>query len=379
MSTIFFVSSAGDTDLAKATINEMLAQGAKKLWVVPLTSVAEKRVEGLSSDVTQIKLSDILGTKIMPASINSSHIAKINTFVKENGIKQAYIGVPSPVDEILPYLIASKLDIPCVVANEFMYKDESHPFWHHLFHMNRKTVKFAVPTSLAKEAVERSAPNAIVSEVGHLCIDKAINHQSFDREKIDELKKALKLNADDEYVFVSGTTQPNMVDQTFIEALLKELSTDKYPKLHLRFGIHPGVKHMDGYLTGLLKTCSAYPKLSKQFKIVISPDIESKLDIMQSVQSDFILRANISGPDAASIADKVSQAVPGALLNEAVMLGKPGYSHKPIQAYLPSGFSTSIEDFYHAKVGTKNTLEALGLEETAPKNMAILLGKQKIK
>lgn len=376
MSTIFFVSSAGDTDLAKATINEMLIKGAQQLWVVPLTPMAQKRVEGLNSAVTVKKLQELLVSNTMPTSITPQHIAKINVFIKENSIEQAYVGVPSPVNEMLPYLLASKLSIPCVVANEFMYKDETHPFWHQIHKMTENGARYAVPTSIAKDQMDQFNSKAKVNVIGHLCIDKAINKQVLDTAEMDNLKKKLQLLPDSDYIFVSGTTQPEKVDQLFLQALLKELATGRYPNLHLRFGIHPGVKHMDGYLAGLLKVCRAYQNLSNQFKIIISPAIEAKLDMMKCVQSEFVLRTDISGPDAASAADKVTQAVPGALLNEAVMLGKPGYSHKPIKAYLPSGFSLSIDSFFTAKRSQKKTLEELGLKDSAPENLAKLLIKR---
>jgi len=63
----------------------------------------------------------------------------------------------------------------------------------------------------------------------------------------------LLVNANDELVFISAQTQPTEVDNQFLEALLKELSTGKYPNLQLRMGIHPGVKDPDAYLQTLLQ------------------------------------------------------------------------------------------------------------------------------
>jgi len=47
-----------------------------------------------------------------------------------------------------------------------------------------------------------------------------------------------------------------------------------------------------------------------------------------------IIRCDLSGTAAA--ADKIAQAVPGALLNKAAMKGKPSYFHAEIaEPYLP--------------------------------------------
>ena len=87
------------------------------------------------------------------------------------------------------------------------------------------------------------------------------------------------------------------------------------------------------------------------------------------------LRVNCTGSEAASAADRIGQAVPGALLNQAVMEGKPTYSHlgKP---YLPrSFFSNTIVSFFTAERRQPPRLkEDLGLDgRTAPERVAEII------
>src|SRR5206468_3076839 len=98
----------------------------------------------------------------------------------------------------------------------------------------------------------------------------------------------------------------------------------KYPNLQLRFGLHPGVKDMDTYLQKLLEICKKYPEIQSQFKIILSAQLENKLQHpLSKFDSIFIIQSEVSGSDAAQAADKITQAVPGALLNEAALKGKP--------------------------------------------------------
>jgi len=155
-----------------------------------------------------------------------------------------------------------------------------------------------------------------------------------------------------------------------------ELSTGKYPTLKLRMGIHPGIKNPDLYLQTLLQTCEKYPKTSRQFKIIMTDQIEGRLtDPLPS--TPFILRANVSGPSAAEAADRITQAVPGALLNEAALMGKPAYFHEQsVTPYLPKAwFSENVSSFFTAKPQKPHSREELGLEETAPTLMAGLMAR----
>ncbi len=183
------------------------------------------------------------------------------------------------------------------------------------------------------------------------------------------------INKNNECIFISGTTQPVEVDQELLKALLEEISTGKYEHVQLRFGMHPGVKSADDYLNGLLKVCADYPKTKNQFKIILTPQFKSKL--RSSISSEFILEADISGPDAAEVADRIAQAVPGALLNEAALKGKPAYFHKQSSVpYLPSSlFSGDIKVFFTAKTGTVRSYAELELKDTAPSNMLGLMKK----
>jgi hypothetical protein len=65
----------------------------------------------------------------------------------------------------------------------------------------------------------------------------------------------------------------------------------------------------------------------------------------------FILFSDATGAAAALAADKVAQAVPGALLNEAVLKGKPSNFHETSAiSYLPRAWlANNIGAFFSAK------------------------------
>lgn len=91
----------------------------------------------------------------------------------------------------------------------------------------------------------------------------------------------------------------------------------------------------------------------------------------------FLVRSEISGSDAASAADKITQAVPGALLNEAALKGKPSYFHEKSAApYLPKKwFSENISTFFREKPTHPHSLKELGLNDTAPNLLSMILTK----
>lgn len=377
MIVAFFVSSLGDTDLAKSTIIRLIEQkSVDSIFLVPMTETAVKHTEDLAGNemVSRVSLDEITQRPAVLLEDRISHedLDNITRFIDENHIQRAYIGVPSANNDD-PYLIANALKIPFTVAYEHMFKLPTHRFFDYVDSMASKdNCDFAVPLSPAKDDILAIHPGATVYEIGHLSLDRP-NPPAGDTSHI---RASLLAKAKDNLVFVSGTTQPMEIDNGFLDALLMELSTGKYPNLQLRMGIHPGIKNPDVYIQTLLQTCEKYPETSNQFKIIMTVQIESRLtDPLPS--TPFILHANVSGPDAAAAADRITQAVPGALLIKAAVMGDPAYFHEQsVTPYLPTEwFSGSISSFFTAKPQQPHSREKLGLEDTAPNIMSGLMAR----
>jgi hypothetical protein len=365
MSIVFFVSSVGDTDLAIATINTLLYEEFKEpIIVVPLTQIAIDRTKPISSNVKLCSLIDITSEKNIYSEKNFSQDAKIHLlkFISTENIKRAYVGVPSPNDEIFAFQIARILPTPCTIAYEFMFTaPEAHPFWNNINVLSEKGCDFAVPFIKAEQEIHAISPKAEVHKIGHVSIDRAFSNAN--KVDVENIKKQLQLNEEQELIFASGTTQTTEVDKQFLEALLNGLDQGNHQNMQIRFGIHPGIKNIEEYLDVLLDACDRHPNVSKQIKFIITPMIET------------ILRCNVSGADAASIADKVCQAVPGALLNESVIKGKPTYAMKDSEkSYLPdAGIHCTVSGFFSATGKRHFTKEGVGLKDTAGFEMAKLI------
>jgi len=378
-SCAFFTSSIGDTDLARATIQKMREQGFTALiFVIPITATASKRTEEFSDDQTKFVP---LSTLLERASImdekqrkEEAEFAKINCFLRENEVMRAYVGIPSPVDEEIPYQIAKNLEIPCMIAYEFMFEPgKNHALWKHFPGLMAKSnCEFAVPLP----SVVSDLDGAKATSVGHLSIDRAINTTPLEASNQARIKEQLKISDDtDNLVFISGTTQPIEVDVLFLEALLTELKTGVYPNIKLRFGIHPGVKDMDAYFKTLLEVCERFSGLENQFQIILPTRISKRLTINVSAHP-YVLPCEVSGPEAASAAEKVAQAVPGALLNESALQGKPSYYHNKTTPYLPIfWFSDSIPTFFKAERSGAHSRKELGLEEDCSTTLARIMQK----
>lgn len=375
MKIAFFVSSVGDTDLAKATITKLIEQSSDSILIIPLTTTAVDRTKDLKDPlISVVSIEEITKQTglLTKDQISEQEAEAVKLFLQENHIEHVYFGVPSNNNEI-PYQIATRLTIPFTVAYEYMFKPEKHSLWKHVGQLaSKENGHFAVPLDSAVIDIKELNGDADVQVVGHLSLDRVQGVSS----DIAKTRKTLSVDAEQELVFVSGTTQPTEVDNQFLNALLTELSTGKYPAIQLRMGIHPGVKDLDAYLQTLLKTCEMFPATNDQFKIVINSQIASKLK-QPLADSPFIIRADVSGPDAAQAADKITQAVPGALLNEAALKGKPSYFHdKSAKPYLPkSWFSENISAFFTAKPESPHTKSELGLKDTAPSMLSKLMTK----
>lgn len=377
MKLAFFVSSVGDTDLAKATIAKIVAQSTDKILIIPLTTTAFDRVKDLNDNkmISVVSIEEITRQTGLLAKdqITDQEIAAVKLYLEKHDIQHAYFGVPSNNNEI-PYQIARRLSISITIAYEYMFKPDKHGLWKYVDELaSKKNCDFAVPLTPAVTDIKELNSNAMTHVIGHLSLDRANVDAS---PNISKTRMNLSVNPEQELIFVSGTTQPTEVDNQFLNALLAELSTGKYPTIQLRMGIHPGVKDLDAYLQELLKTCALYPASKDQFKIVLTNQITNKL-IRPLADSAFIMKADVSGSDAAQAADKVTQAVPGALLNEAALKGKPSYFHeKTAKPYLPeSWFSETIATFFIARPQAPHTKEELGLSDSAASVLAKLMIK----
>lgn len=374
MRIAFFVSSIGDTDLAKATIHKLIDQESVELIsLIPLTIAAEKRTEDLITNkrVFRISLDEIIQKPdvLSQDKISNEALEKIQSFICEHKIQRAYLGVPSTNNEV-PFQIAEFLEIPCVIAYEYMFKPEKHSFWGYVERLSTKeNCEFAVTLSRAKQDILEINPKTKVHEIGHISLDRSQDNKT----DPTATKKSLLINSHEELVFISGSTQPTEVDNQFLDAILNEISTGNHPNLQLRMGIHPGVKDLDSYLKTLLATCEKYSK-TNQFKIILTDALEKRLK-QPIPETPFILRAEVSGSEAAQAADKISQSVPGALLNEAALAGKPSYFHeKSTIPYLPKQwFAENISSFFSAKPQRPRSRENLELKDTAPSMMAKLM------
>jgi hypothetical protein len=363
MSLVVFVSSLGDTDLIIASINKLREENFnEKIFLIPLTPTAKDRIPNDIKMSTQVILLPEL-----PENLTD--------FISSNNIQRAYIGVPSNNNE-KPFQIAQSLSIPHTIVFEYMYTDNKHPFWKYIPELaTNEKCDFVVPLNPAKENILKINSKAKIHTIGHSSIDRFYSSTTtIDKENI---RDSLLINSDENFLFISGTSQPREVDDAFLKALLEEISTAKCPNIQLRMGLHPGILNSDPdkYLETLLNTCTNYPNIEKQFKIILTKQCEEKLkNPIPSHLDKFILRQEIIGENAAKAADKVAQAVPGALVNEAILEGKPSYIHdRSITPYL-EGFSKNLYLFFTAKQGNPQPREKLGLEkETAPNLLAKLM------
>ncbi len=355
----FFVTDMGDTDLAWETILKLLDNNpAQEVILYPISSNAEKRIRDkhlqLSQQVSQLKINTVITE------------ADIGALASNSDIKQAYIGVPSAAQD-LPYKIALKLNIPCIFAYEFMFKPQNHTLFTYLpLLQGKKNISFAV--SLESAASEIRSYGFEANAIGHLSVDRASIPISVDKSAI---KTKMNINSTEELVFISATTQPKEIDMDFLGALLTEILSGKYPNLQLRYGIHPGIKDMPAYFSSLSSLLSSYPAAEKQFKIILPAAIKEKLQDTSLIPKAFILECEVNGPDAGNAADRVAQAVLGALPTEAALRGKPAYAHQG-NTYLPKGLlATSLSDLLTRNASTPPTKGELALpSDSAPAVLA---------
>ncbi len=336
--------------------------------LIALTDAAQQRIESTSSTlgVQKTTLSNILAphsTQPLDGCLNPEQLNCIAEYIHSQQIDSLYFGVPS-VDNQIPFQIAETLnELPALMAYEFMFKPESHCLWDHLPKLkNKPNIAWALPLTAAAADF---GPDRI-HIIGHLSIDNAFSEKNLEQKAQEEIRRRLNVTLEQSLAFVSSTTQPTAIDEDFLSILLAELPY--HPNLHLRLGLHPGRQDLDIYLSKILSVYKKHPDNHSQFKIILTDQLLAKLKHPeQSVENPefqhLFLKTNITGPDAASAADKVAQAVPGALLNQAVLEGKPAFASSGTP-YLPIDyFSKDVTTFFSSSRQPPRLKTALGLDE----------------
>ncbi|MFT4059076.1 MAG: hypothetical protein QM652_05955 [Legionella sp.] len=267
-------------------------------------------------------------------------------------------------------------DIPVLMAYEFMFKPENHSLWKYVSELRSKpNVQWALPLSDAKADFDVDSEKLHV--IGHLSIDNAYLPKSIDSKSSEEIKHSLQIASEQSLAFISSTTQPVEVDTQFLDHILAELP--KHPSIQVRLGLHPGIQDLDSYITKIISVYQTYPN-TNQFKIILHESLIGRFKspestINNSLFESLFLRVNINGSEAAFAADRVAQAVPGALLNQAALEGKSAYSHsgKPYLSNKKGYFSNNISTFFTIPCESARAKEELGLDEkTAPERCAEL-------
>lgn len=394
MKLAFFISSAGDTDLALNTIKRIETKGEHEIILIPLTKTAQGRIVNFNSilKMTKIPLPELLHTENQYPDISCSEdqIGLITEYLKKEKVDQVYCGVPS-ISSNIPFQIAGSLeDLPVLIAYEFMYQPENHDLWHHLpILKNKSNIKWALPLKTAVHDFGIEDENKL-HIIGHLSIDNAISsisaiNSSEDecekvQEKIEKTQKSLLIAEGNSFAFVSSTTQPIAIDCTFLNCVLEQLP--KHPNIEVRLGLHPGIENLDSYLIEILKIYKKHQnQCQNQFKIILTDSLFSKLKnpelTVNSLEfTQVFIRTNVNGDDAAAAADRIAQAVPGASPNKGVMEGKTAYTHFGI-TYLPKKyFANNLETFFSGTREQARSKKELGLDDkTAPEHCAELLLK----
>ncbi|QLZ69101.1 hypothetical protein FOLKNPGA_01883 [Legionella sp. PC1000] len=386
MKLAFFISSAGDTDLALSSIKAIEAHGQHEILLISLTKTAQDRIASFNSTLktTKITLPELLADEnksLTEGSCSKEQLDNLRKYLQKEKIDQVYCGIPS-VSSNIPFQIAAALeDIPVLMAYEFMFKPDNHKLWDHLSTLkNRSNIRWVLPLSQAAidfGVIDKSKLHII----GHLSIDNAFAVKppaaasdeelakilKAEQDRSGKTRKNLQIAEDKSFAFVSSTTQPVSVDSTFLNCVLDALP--QHPNIDVRLGLHPGIENLDAYLTELLAVYKEHQDACKnQFKIILTDDLFVKLKKpeLTATNAEFkhvFIRVNVSGNEASAAADRVAQAVPGALLNQGILEGKPAYTHFG-KAYLPEKyFSRNMAAFFTEKRQEARSKEELGLSK----------------
>lgn len=344
---VFLCSSLGDTELAKDTIRNISSKSDRSCVIIPLSPTAAASIVTFANENhLKSNITAILTLNDRPLyECDPEHIVR---FINEElDCSHAFVGLPSQIHDELAMQIALRLKITVTLANEFMFEPpEEHAFWKYQDALIQKNnLQCAVP--LRTSSMYRLFPNAHV--IGHLSL-KSIRPMDQDRKRT--LKQQL-LAENARLTLVSGTTQPPGFDLVFLNALFDELPN--HPNVALRYSIHPGTKEdMMTYIEQLIHAAEK-KQVDTQFKIILNDRIKQRLNYdnyQRLLASHHILDINISGPDAAAAADAVTQAVQGALVNEAAISGKPSFAPKHCKPLLPGAwYAESIHALFTQEAG----------------------------
>jgi hypothetical protein len=372
MAIAWFISSTGDTDLALATADEIQRQfPAEKIFLIAISAPAITQTAALPQPLTRLLLRDIINSKVSktPTLINTTQIEKIIAFIKANSIRHVFLGVASFNNEI-PFQIAQQLQIPHTIVYEYMFKPQLHKMWDYVGELATNSLcSFAVTLPKSAEDIKKYNANATIKLIGHLSIDRALTKTDIDHQ----LKEKLEINPQEDFIFLSGSSMPDAADHKFMQAFL-DAYTGENAEQPLRFGLHPGTQNVTHYLESLLALCARYPGVTSHIKFVLPPDIHKK--VTSKLQSKLLLPSSLPNQTVSQLASKIAQVVPGALLNEAIIQGKPGFIYDTsTQVYLPEAwFKQNVSAFLRGVRQTPHSREELGLENlTAPQALAHVL------
>lgn len=381
----FLVSSAGDTDLAISTVQAIRKKSQEhSLTLIALTPIAQERIDtqvNLGLSVQQTNLAKMLELNEYPKELCSDEqLTTITQYLQAQD--SIYIGIPS-VNSDIPFQIAKSADKPVLMAYEYMYHEPTHRLWNHIDELGLKSnVHWGIPLSTAGEDFSAVKDPARLHVTGHLAIDRALvaNQENANIATHNDaslaLRKRLQVEPEQSLFFLSSTTRPAEVDADFLNSLLTELVN--HPHVQLRLGLHPGIVDLDNYLENILSIYQKHPNAIAQFKIILPDNFVKKvmkpeLSINNPQFDPLFIRENISGNMAASLADGVTQAVPGALVNEALLKGQGVYSTG--RSYLPEKlFAKNPHGLFSATRQSPPDSASLMLDEnTASERYADLL------
>jgi hypothetical protein len=330
MKIAFFVSSAGDTDLALASAKVLRKQGYQTTFI-PLSKTAEDRVQAAAklAPISQQSFYDLIMLNPDYGRVlrwTNKQTQRIQSFLVREQFSHIYVGVPSERDSEMAFQIAEKLHaIPALLSSEFMFRPHpQHSIWKHLPKMQKNTnLHWSVPLKKVQQDFALDEQRTHIT--GHLSIDRALQPLQGDSART---KRDLAVTADQILVFMSSTTQPIDCDRRFLNTILAE--APKHTPIQIRLGLHPGIKDLDQYLDVIIRNYEDAGS-PEQLRIILPPTWRAKfkqpeLHISNPKFASLFIFEEINGEKAAAAAEMVIQAVPGALLNEATVRGKPVYT-----------------------------------------------------
>lgn len=375
----FVVSSIGDTDLALETAKVLRKQGHQTTFI-SVTTVAENRIIAAAklAPITHYSLYDllILNPEFPLYRCTRKQLDRLMQFVSKQRFSHMYVGLPSERNNEIALQIAERIrHIPVLMASEFMFTpNPAHSIWQHLFKLQQNSkLHWLVSLKSAYEAFKLDPARA--DAVGHLSIDRALQTVSFDTAKIRQNLGA----ADSSLMFLSSSTQPADYDARFLHAVLSELPN--HATIQIRLGLHPGIRDLDTYLSTIIPIYLEHDA-PKRFQIIVPPSWKAKFKRPKEhidnpeLASLFVFK-EISGAEASAAAKGVMQSCAGALLNEAVVRGKPVYAtlSEEEPPYLPiTRFASSPDILFKSEVQPRLEKHHLGLsEQTAAEASAEVL------